>query len=369
MTLLGKTQQLKRRAGWPRLLRKSVGIPYWERLTLRSRLYVGLVASGVVLGAVSVVAYSLGATWASAWLPNFIAEWTGIFLVVVLVGRLLARHEEQERARKIQPMRDIAARDLAVIAQPILDYVVQHSSEKTLPRLRERIAEFNYIPPLTEYLDDWKYEWPNDPEAAVREGVAVADEALARFEGWESRYLGLLSVDERWWTSWIRHHTERVREDFGSDYWLRESKSDRTVHGWHTLAYLLGLINDCCGLLLHRKGNHLDGLWEGAVHPIRFEARRAVASRPAIGAELLYEEGTVPRQGLRRAKVSRYEQIGDTEHMVIELEDGSERSPAPSDRVMVVWDDPSSPPPETKDSRLHFQSVVEIEHTFEVGKA
>lgn len=59
---------------------------------------------------------------------------------------------------------------------------------------------------------------------------------------------------------------------------------------------------------------------------------RAGAERLAVGTELLYLDmaGTSSGLGttLRRVKVKRYERVGSVRLLVVELEDGSERSPS-----------------------------------------
>jgi hypothetical protein len=302
------------------------------RLSLRSRLYLGLAAISLTIASVAIVAYATGANWADVWLPNVIVEWCSLVVAVVVIERLLARHQKQEQLRRYGGLRALTANDLLSATLPILDYVVQTSSRETLAKLHENIGDVNYSPPLDEYLAEWKQQpWPPNAGEVFEGGAAVAENVLSAFAEWERRYAGVLQVDEQELFAWTRHYLEGVLSEF--ERTEREERSKAYVPPWHTLAHILQSIRRCCGSLLHDdERDTLIGIWEAVIWRARTVTR--ASTLPAIGTAVVYEEAGAGEPKRWPARVRDHEGDGSATHVLLELEDGSLRRPAHSDSIV-----------------------------------
>lgn len=87
-----------------------------------SRVYAALGLLMVVTVVVAV--WRWDDSWTHEWLPNFIAEWSGLFIAVAIVERLLARARAQEEAARRQPLRQLAGSQLARALEGIIGTAV-----------------------------------------------------------------------------------------------------------------------------------------------------------------------------------------------------------------------------------------------------
>src|SRR5205823_4265035 len=102
-------------------LRRAVTSIRWRRVKvafgIRARRAKGaslLVQLGGLFAGLGILTFGLwwfvrDQAWADAWLPNFVAEWSGIALALVVVDRLL----EQQRVHAVTPLRRRAERSIA----------------------------------------------------------------------------------------------------------------------------------------------------------------------------------------------------------------------------------------------------------------
>lgn len=74
----------------------------------------------------SIVAYVLErrATWANDWLPNFIAEWSGILLALLVFDRLKEAQQRREFEMFLRPLRKKAGLALGKAVQPMIDFLL-----------------------------------------------------------------------------------------------------------------------------------------------------------------------------------------------------------------------------------------------------
>lgn len=71
-------------------------------------LWLSLVLLALTTATVTLWVFERGQPWADNWLPNFIAEWTGIFVAVAIVDRL----REREREAQVRPLRAHCYREI-----------------------------------------------------------------------------------------------------------------------------------------------------------------------------------------------------------------------------------------------------------------
>ncbi|HYZ77404.1 MAG TPA: hypothetical protein VE596_08525 [Gaiellaceae bacterium] len=116
-------------------------------------------------------------TWANDWLPNFIAEWTGLFLAVFVIDRLLERererHHEYQRELRRRPMREAAGQAIERALAYIISFAVS-----TYAQLHEVVEE--EAVDAWEFLQRWIGEaptatWTEDPEAVTRFALALTE--------------------------------------------------------------------------------------------------------------------------------------------------------------------------------------------------
>jgi hypothetical protein len=85
-------------------------------------VYVALAL--VMVATVAIAVWQWDETWAHEWLPNFIAEWSGLFIAVAIVERLLARARAREEAARRQPLRTLAGAQLGRAVEGIIGTAV-----------------------------------------------------------------------------------------------------------------------------------------------------------------------------------------------------------------------------------------------------
>src|ERR1043166_9269122 len=64
------------------------------------------------------------ASWANNWLPNFIAEWSGILITVLIVERLTQAQSRRDFERFYAPLRRTAGIALGRALQPMIDFLL-----------------------------------------------------------------------------------------------------------------------------------------------------------------------------------------------------------------------------------------------------
>jgi hypothetical protein len=140
---------------------------------LTTWVYLGLGMLLVVFLAVTAWRWSDG--WVQTWMPNFIAEWSGLLVAVVIVERLLDRARAAEDAARRVPVRRVAGERLGralgeLVAAAVHSYASEHRIEREEP---ESAAGFlwRWAPLVSGFRRardaTWIYIFANSCEAAA----------------------------------------------------------------------------------------------------------------------------------------------------------------------------------------------------------
>jgi hypothetical protein len=147
-------------------VRETVGRRYARLRRPGFVLGISLVLGGLTVVTLILWLVERGHAWANNWLPNFVAEWTGILLVVVI----LERWRNREREAQFRPLRTYCYGELL----RFLDNVGQTASSY--------LERFVTAGPGLEPTDDWA-------EAVRRMDVALPGGAVTdpnvRLNWWE----------------------------------------------------------------------------------------------------------------------------------------------------------------------------------------
>jgi hypothetical protein len=118
-------------------------------------LYLAL---ALLLGAsvlVYIVGRLTGGLWPDIWMPNFIAEWSGILIAVVLVERLLDRERRRERELALAPLRREAANVLGHALNGVMGFAVAtYASSHDITDAEEPVEAAGFV-------ERWAREWPD----------------------------------------------------------------------------------------------------------------------------------------------------------------------------------------------------------------
>jgi hypothetical protein len=116
-------------------------------MTLLVAACFGVWAVGHLLG---------GGSWADTWMPNFIAEWSGIFIAVVVVERLFERDRRRQQELALAPLRRAAGSALLRALSSVLDYAVREYAEVHQTKREDAI-------PASVFLNRWADEVEQHP--------------------------------------------------------------------------------------------------------------------------------------------------------------------------------------------------------------
>jgi hypothetical protein len=131
-------------------------------------------------------------SWADNWLPNFIAEWSGILIVVVLVTRAEAAARRREEAVAYATLREKAGLEIASALRPMIDFLL---SVAEVTGVRTRPVE-----KLVEFFDRLFLELPRDgivdPRACLAQWADTLADVELRLRKVHERYSMALFPDE-----------------------------------------------------------------------------------------------------------------------------------------------------------------------------
>jgi hypothetical protein len=82
------------------------------------RVYAGLAA--LLIFSIVLSAVFWDHKWAQEWMPNLIAEWSGLLVAVLIVDRLIERAKEEQLSERQQPLRRLAGYE---ISRSLIDLV------------------------------------------------------------------------------------------------------------------------------------------------------------------------------------------------------------------------------------------------------
>jgi hypothetical protein len=89
-------------------------------VSIRAILYASLGALLLASILVEVLGHVFGWSWTDTWMPNFIAEWSGILLAVLVVDRLLETDRERRETERISRLRESAGVQLHLAIGPLV---------------------------------------------------------------------------------------------------------------------------------------------------------------------------------------------------------------------------------------------------------
>lgn len=147
-------------------------------------LYSSLVALLLASIGLTIIGHALGWGWTDTWMPNFIAEWSGIFFAVLVVERLIERERQQRIEREQEPLKQAAALTINRAVAPLAAAGVLHCGG-------------NDVDPY-EKVTDWIRSFPfaeRDPGWTAVRRRAIA-ESRAQINNLRERYGHLLDPDE-----------------------------------------------------------------------------------------------------------------------------------------------------------------------------
>jgi hypothetical protein len=159
---------------------------------LTTQVYSALGALTVITIAVAV--WRWDDPWARDWLPNFIAEWSGLFIAVAIVDRLLSHARRAEEEARREPWRRQAGIELAQALDELITTAVHdYARDENTP---EEPTE-----PASVFFDRWSQspglsESARDPTFVyvLANAFQSAANALASFQ---PRYESALEPEER----------------------------------------------------------------------------------------------------------------------------------------------------------------------------
>ena len=164
-------------------------------------LLVGLLVASV---AIYVLFAALSKdTWQKTWMPNFIATWTGLIVVVLIVEHIVDSEAETLRA----PMRAQAASELSDAMSGVLAFAMLASGDEPHEPIR-----------AAEYLARWAGEvprqlWLVDPHA-IRQLADSLRTAESKLDVLRLKYsLGILREEEWSQINELQLHLTRAARD------------------------------------------------------------------------------------------------------------------------------------------------------------
>lgn len=163
---------------------------HFRRPTPRILLYG--VLTFLLVASVLVWAFERTTSWANDWLPNFIAEWSGIFIAVLVVDRLVYAERQREQAAIYTPLRHTAGLALGKALQPLIDFLLA-VAEAT--GLRTRPGQ-----DLVTFFEELFEAFPRggivDPRACLEQWVEILTKVESDLRGVRDRYVVTLDPGE-----------------------------------------------------------------------------------------------------------------------------------------------------------------------------
>jgi hypothetical protein len=129
----------------------------WRTTT---KVYAGLAVLTLVTVVLTLVFWDQA--WVRDWMPNFIAEWSGLFLAVAIVDRLLSRARTAEIEKRRAPERQLAGNRLALALEPIVNTVVHEYARR---RRAEGMEDEEPPEAASAFFERWSATVEGSPEA------------------------------------------------------------------------------------------------------------------------------------------------------------------------------------------------------------
>jgi hypothetical protein len=115
----------------------------------------GVVLLLVISAGIYVTGKAAGEAWPDVWLPNFIAEWSGILIAVVLVERVLARERLREREEARAPLRLAVASTLSLALENVIDFAIdRYADEKGVDEAEDPVQAAPFLVEWSRTVED-----------------------------------------------------------------------------------------------------------------------------------------------------------------------------------------------------------------------
>jgi hypothetical protein len=195
----------------------------------RARLWTSLAASSVrfvlygslgLLFSVSVLLEVLGHTlewsWVDVWMPNFIAEWSGIFIAVFVVDRLLEIDRQLSNEERFMGLRHTAAHALDDALAPLMACMILACGREP----SNTVASINeyYDGEIEVVADEADLRWISNWHKVWADAATATRQRLDRFR---TDYAMLIEPDEIRRLDHLREAVRRATTAFGSRESLR----------------------------------------------------------------------------------------------------------------------------------------------------
>jgi hypothetical protein len=153
-------------------------------------LYLVLLA--LLLASILTWLFDRHTAWANNWAPNFIAEWSGILIAVVVVERLVQAAQRREQAATYMALRHTAGVALGRALRPMVDFllaVAEVTKIETKPG-EELVVFFERV------FEELPRSGIPDPKKCLAQWVEILDDAENRIRSVHDRYFMTLDPDE-----------------------------------------------------------------------------------------------------------------------------------------------------------------------------
>jgi hypothetical protein len=161
--------------------------------TLRRRLRISipmlalyLALASLFLASIFVWVLERNTSWANNWLPNFIAEWSGILITALVVERLVQAQARREAEAFYRPLRHTAGLAIGRALRPMIDFLLA-VAESTGLKTRPAYDLVSFFEELWHWLVVPR-SGIVDPRACLAAWADTLEEVEARLRDVHARY-------------------------------------------------------------------------------------------------------------------------------------------------------------------------------------
>src|SRR5205085_75318 len=154
-------------------------------------LYLVLIA--LLLASIATWVFERNTSWANDWLPNFVAEWSGILIVVLVVERFAQAQIRREQETIYRSLSHTAGLAIGKALQPMIDFLLAAAESTGL----ETKPGYDLV---TFYEEVWDaFSRPRsgivDPRACLAAWVETIAEVEKRLRNVHDRYFMILDPE------------------------------------------------------------------------------------------------------------------------------------------------------------------------------
>jgi hypothetical protein len=131
--------------------------------------------------------------WPNNWMPNFIAEWSGIFIAAFAVERLLDLDRKRREALKLAPLQALAGDALATALIPVFEHLLRVWPDQLTSNV-DGVAQ-RVIQRVFDLLSSKEVLMPAPSAAQIREWAATLHRTATEIGSLRERYSLVLGAD------------------------------------------------------------------------------------------------------------------------------------------------------------------------------